>query len=47
MEGEERKRTARVLLAMTAVEAAVMDLQETIEREREAMRAAIERREKG
>ena len=44
---EDRKRTARVLLAMTAVEAAVMDLQETIEREREAMRTAIERREEG
>ena len=47
MEEEDRKRTARVLLAMTAVEAAVMDLQETIEREREAMRTANERREEG
>lgn len=42
MQGKDREQVARILLAMTAVEAAVLDLLDTIEREREAMRQALE-----
>lgn len=33
--------TAQVLMAMTTVEAAALDLLDTIDREREAIRAAV------
>lgn len=42
MEEEIRAQAGQVLLAMTMVEAAAMDLLATIQREREAMRRALE-----
>lgn len=38
----EKEQTARVLMAMTELEAAALAMLDTIERAREAMRAAIE-----
>lgn len=38
----EKEQTARVLMAMTELEAAALAMLDAIERAREAMRAAIE-----
>lgn len=42
MEEETRARTARVLMAMTELEAAALALLDALERAREAMREALE-----
>lgn len=42
---ETKERAAQILLAMTKAEAAALDLLDTIEAEREAIRKAMERRD--